>query len=207
MSRTSSSAEFGSAVPLPRAHDPILLFIIGPGAVGKMTVGAEIARRTGLRLFHNHQTIDLLLQYFPFESAQFGRLVGEFRRRIIEEAADSDLPGLIFTYVWAFDQPHDDAEVERYASIFRERGGSVHFVELQAPQTVRLVRDQPPFRLSQKPTKRDPVESRRRLTEMDANYQLDSGDRFVGREDYLKIDNTALEPQAVADIVIVRFGI
>lgn len=170
-----------------------------------MTVGAEIARRTGLKLFHNHQTIDLLLQYFPFDSPQFRRLVKEFRRRIMEEAADSDLPGLIFTYVWAFDRPDEDAEVERYASIFRERGGSVHFVELQAPQTVRLERDQTPFRLSQKPTKRDPVESRRRLREMDENYQLDSKDRFAGRDDYLKIDNTALEPEAVADMVITRF--
>ncbi len=185
------------------ASRPTLLFVVGPGAVGKMTVGAEIARRTGFKLFHNHQTIDLVLEYFPFDSAEFGRLVGEFRRRIMEEVAGSDLPGLIFTYVWAFGQ--DDDDVERYAQIFRAVGGAVYYVELQAPQSVRLERDQTPFRLLQKPTKRDPDISRRRLMDMDANYQLDSGDRFAGRDDYLKIDNTARTPAEVAELVIARF--
>ena len=186
---------------------PSLLFVIGPGAVGKMTVGAEIARRTGFKLFHNHQTIDLVLQYFPFGSEPFGRLVDEFRRRIMQEVAGSDLPGLIFTYVWAFGHPNDEREVERYASIFRERGGAVYYVELQAPQSVRLDRDQTPFRLEQKPTKREPEISRQRLMEMDANYQLDSGDRFAGRDDYLKIDNTTRSPTEVAEMVITRFGL
>jgi hypothetical protein len=46
---------------------PTLVCIVGPGAVGKMTVGAELAARTGLKLFHNHHTIDLLLRVFPWE--------------------------------------------------------------------------------------------------------------------------------------------
>jgi hypothetical protein len=33
-----------------------LVVIFEPPAVGKMTVGMEIERRTGLRLFHNHMT-------------------------------------------------------------------------------------------------------------------------------------------------------
>ena len=38
-----------------------LVVIFGPPAVGKMTVGQELARRTGLRLLHNHMTIKLEL--------------------------------------------------------------------------------------------------------------------------------------------------
>src|SRR2546423_7333193 len=87
---------------------PVLVFIVGPPAVGKMTVGHELAVRTGLKLFHNHQTIDLALRFFPFGSPPFARLVNEFRRRILEEVASSDLPGLIFTFVWAFDLASDD---------------------------------------------------------------------------------------------------
>jgi hypothetical protein len=184
-----------------------LVFVVGPGAVGKMTVGAELAARTGLKLFHNHQTIELLLQLFPWGSPQFSRLLGEFRRRIFEEAAGSDLPGLIFTYVWAFDQPGDDAEVERYASIFRSHGGAVFYVELQATQAVRLERNESAFRLAEKPSKRDIAESRRRLLSMDADYQLDSGERFAGRADYMRVDNTTLSPNDVAEMVIARFGL
>jgi hypothetical protein len=190
-----------------RSDRPVLVFLIGPAAVGKMTVGMELAARTGLRLFHNHQTIDLVLPYFPFGSPPFNRLLGLFRRRIFEEVAASDLPGLIFTYVWAFDQPADHAEVEAYASIFRERGGRVYYVELQAPQTVRLERNETALRLAQKPFKRDTEFSRRNLIEMDANYQLDSGDRFTGRDDYLRIDNADVSAAHVAEMVIARFGL
>jgi hypothetical protein len=185
---------------------PTLVFIVGPGAVGKMTVGAALAARTGLKLFHNHQTIDLLLAYFAFGTPPFNRLLGEFRRRIIEEVASSDLPGLIFTYVWAFDQPGDEAEVETYAAIFRRQGGAVYYVELQAPQDVRLQRNETEFRLAQKPFKRDLVESRRQLLSLD-RYQLDSQGRFADRADYLRIENTRVSAEAAADRIIARFGL
>ena len=35
-----------------------LLFLIGDMAVGKMTVGQELARITELKLFHNHMMIE-----------------------------------------------------------------------------------------------------------------------------------------------------
>lgn len=69
------------------AAPPMLVMLVGPPAVGKMTVGHELAARTGLRLFHNHQTIDLVLHFFEFGTPPFERLVGEFRRRIFEEVA------------------------------------------------------------------------------------------------------------------------
>src|ERR671916_1288432 len=102
-----------------------LVIIFGPPAVGKMTVGRELARLTGLKLFHNHMTIELALNFFDFGQPAFHRLVSDFRRRVFEEVAASDLPGLIFTYVWAFDDPGDAASVEEYADIFRRRGGRV----------------------------------------------------------------------------------
>lgn len=60
----------------------MLLLVVGPPAVRKMTVGHEVARRTDLKLFHNHHTIDLALRFFPYGSPPFQRLVGEFRRRV-----------------------------------------------------------------------------------------------------------------------------
>ncbi|HEY3217862.1 MAG TPA: AAA family ATPase [Candidatus Limnocylindria bacterium] len=185
---------------------PTLVFVVGPPAVGKMTVGAALAARTGLRLFHNHRTIDLVLPFFAFGSPPFGRLINEFRRRILEEVASSDLPGLIFTYVWAFDQPTDDAEVEAYSAIFKQKGGAVFYVELQASQEVRLQRNETELRLAEKPFKRDLVESRRQLISLD-RYQLDSRGRFDGRPDYLRIDNTDLSPDEVAEKIIRTFGL
>jgi hypothetical protein len=189
------------------SREKILIFIVGPPAVGKMTVGFELAARTELKLFHNHHTIELLLPFFPFGSPHFSRLVREFRRRIFEEVAASDLPGLIFTYVWAFDQPSDHAVVAELASIFAERGGHVLFVELEADQAERLRRNETEFRLAHKPSRRDVESSRRRLLANDAEYKLNSDGYFVGRPDYLRIDNTSISAEDVAVAVIRHFSL
>jgi hypothetical protein len=186
---------------------PMLLVIVGPPAVGKMTVGHEIAQRTGLRLFHNHQTIDLVVRFFEYGSPPFRRLVGEFRRRIFEEVAGSTLAGMIFTYVWAFDDPRDAAAVEQFAAVFRQRGGRVVFAELEASQDERLRRNATEFRLAEKPSKRDIAESRRRLLEHDEQYQLNSHGTFDHRTDYFRLDTTDLTVAAAADRIITRFDL
>jgi hypothetical protein len=38
-----------------------------------MTVGQEIAKRTELKLFHNHMSIELIFQFFEFGTPQFQR--------------------------------------------------------------------------------------------------------------------------------------
>ena len=91
------------------AVPPLLLFVVGPPAVGKMSVGQAIAERTGLRLFHNHISIELALRYFGYGTPAFHPIDAAIRRLITEEVAASDLPGLVFTYVWAFNLPQDQA--------------------------------------------------------------------------------------------------
>ena len=51
-----------------------LVVLFGPPAVGKMTVGRELERFTGLRLFHNHMTIDLALRFFDWGTPAFEKL-------------------------------------------------------------------------------------------------------------------------------------
>ncbi len=52
-----------------------LLFMIGNAAVGKMTVGQELMKITGLRLFHNHMTIEPVIEIFgQFNPVAINRL-------------------------------------------------------------------------------------------------------------------------------------
>ena len=187
------------------AAPPLLLYVVGPPAVGKMSVAQAIADRTGLRLFHNHISIEIALRYFEYGTPAFHRVSESIRRQIVDEVAASDLPGLLFTLVWAFDLPEDQDYVDAYARPFRERGGRVLFLELEASQAERLRRNVGESRLAEKPSKRDLETSRRGLLELDAKYQLNSGGVFDDREDWLRIDNTRLEPAEVAERAIKHF--
>ena len=67
-----------------------LLLITGPPAVGKMTVGRAICARSDFRLFHNHHTVEPLLEVFGHGTPPFERLTMEFRRRVLEEAVEPE---------------------------------------------------------------------------------------------------------------------
>lgn len=172
-----------------------------------MTVAHELSARTGLRVFHNHQTIDLVTQFFPFGTPPYNRLVGLFRQQVLAEIASSDLPGVIFTYVWAFDESDDDEPMTAYTAPFLELGRRVVFVELEASQQERLRRNRTEFRLERKPLMRDLEWSENTLLELDRRYELSSGGRFDDREDWLRLDNTTLSAAEVADRIVEHFGL
>ncbi|MEP6697569.1 MAG: AAA family ATPase [Pseudonocardiales bacterium] len=190
-----------------------LVVVFGPPAVGKMTVGREICQLTGFKLFHNHMTIEPVLAIFPYGSPAFDRLVAEFRARIFEEATDSALRGLVFTYVWALDLDEDTAVIASYVDLVCSRGGSVRFVELFAEQSERLERNGGELRLDHKRSKRDLELSRNHLLKSDEEYVLNTGasgrtraDDLLDEHDYVRFDNTRLEPSEVALRVVEHFG-
>ena len=94
-----------------------LVFIYGMPGVGKLTTAKALATLTGIRLFHNHLSFDLVKAIFDFPTPPFGRLAETVRLATFEAAAREGLPGLIFTCVYA--APEDDGFVEK--TIFRCR--------------------------------------------------------------------------------------
>lgn len=181
-----------------------LVFLIGNGAVGKMTVGQELMKLTGLRLFHNHMTIEPVIEVFGYYN---GTVVSKMRQIIFEEFAKSDNYGMIFTYMWAFDQQSDWDSVERVTNIFKEQGAEVYYVELVASQEVRLKRNETENRLKNKASKRDLEASRERILRQDEKYRLESYEGEVPYENYMKIDNTNLSPEEVARMIQERFSL
>ena len=184
-----------------------LVIIFGPPAVGKMTVGLELERLTGFRLFHNHMTVDPVIRLFPFDSAPYRRLVTEFRRRIFEEYAVSGSKGLIFTFVWVLDDPQDRAFIDATTELFTSRRGSVCFVELEATQAERLRRNATPLRIAEKWPQRNVEGSRAFLLSADQTYQMNSRESFFYPERHLKIDNTTMEPDVVAREIAAHFSL
>ncbi|WP_046213541.1 AAA family ATPase [Paenibacillus wulumuqiensis] len=184
-----------------------LIILFGPQAVGKMTVGQHLAARTNMKLFHNHMSIDLVSQFFDYGTPSGKRLVNLIRREIFEEVSRSDLEGLIFTYVCAFDLQSDWDYIEEVAARFESRGGTVYYVELEADMEQRIQRNKTENRLQHKPTKRDIQWSEKDLIETHEQYRLNSLPGEIQKTNYLRINNTALDAEAAAEMIIERFAL
>lgn len=172
-----------------------LVFLLGDAAVGKMTVGQELMKITDLRLFHNHMTIEPVLEIFGrFD----GETILELRDVIFRRFAASGLPGMIFTMMMAFDMPSDWEYLEHVKSFFEPYGAEFYYVELIAPQSVRLQRNGTENRLKHKASKRDLVVSDRRLIEDDRKHRCVSCEGEIPFENYLRIENTDLSAEETA---------
>ena len=181
-----------------------LIFIIGPQAVGKMTVGQELSRATGYKFMSNHQTIDMLLPIFDYGSPSFKRLLFDFRVSIFEEVAASELPGFIFSCVSNFDSVLDRGQTECYAAPFLRRDGRVLFVELEVSLNTRLNRNLTEHRQHYKPSKRDTEFSEKLLRE---ECRSDTDSAFPYSYSHLKINNETLSPSEVVSQICAHFGL
>lgn len=181
-----------------------LVLIIGSGAVGKMTVGKALMDKTGLRLFHNHMMIEPVIDIFGYYNS---KVIARLRQVIFEEFVESDCKGMIFTYMWAFDQESDWNYVDALAKLFEEHDSEIYCVELVASQEIRLQRNQTEYRLSQKASKRDLEFSSDCIRQEDQKYRLVSHEGEVPFANYIKIDNTNLSPEKAANLIMERFGL
>ncbi|WP_148631134.1 AAA family ATPase [Bacillus sp. E214] len=182
------------------------ILIFGPQAVGKMTVGQELEKITELKLFHNHMTIELLEPFFGF-SSEMWRLSNLFRIELFKSVSVSDLEGLIFTYVWAFDQQEDWDYVDNICEIFESKGAAIYFVELEAELNERLERNKSPHRLEHKPTKRNLEKSENELKNTMEKYRLNSYEGEIKKENYIRINNTNLNAIELAKLIKERFNL
>ncbi len=162
-----------------------------------MTVGHELTKITELKLFHNHQSIELFHPFFGF-GGETWRLVNLLRREFFESFSNSSQYGLIFTYVWGFDLQEDWNFVKQTCDIFESKGAEIYFVELEADLNERLARNSTPFRLEQKPSKRDIERSEQELRKTMERHRLNSHSGEILRENYLRINNTNLSAEEAA---------
>lgn len=184
--------------------EPMLVVLFGPPAVGKMTVGRAVAASGRFRLFHNHMTIEPLLETFGYGSAPFTTLNAEFRRRVVEEAAAHDVD-LLFTVVWALDSPDDLAEIESWVRIF---DGEAAFVELRAGLDTRLVRNRTEQRLLHKASKRDLDWSEANVRQMEEQWAMSSEQGthnaapLLSRHPYLVLDTEGQSVETSASRIV-----
>jgi hypothetical protein len=183
-----------------------LIIVFGPPAAGKMTVGQELAKLTGYKLLHNHMTIDLVTELFDFGTPQFKRLVPAFRQMLVAEAAASDLKGLIFTFVWAFDFDGDKVFLDGLRDAAAAHGGDTYYVELECGLEERLIRNRTENRLRHK-KKADFEKTEGAILRLQERCRMNSDGDFPYPDKHIKIDNSILSAGDAAERVATAFDL
>ena len=177
-----------------------MVCLIGPPAVGKMTVGQELCRRTGFKLFHGHVVADALSPYFPFGSPPFARLARAWRGTFFEEAVHAGLD-LVTTVAWRFDLPADAETIGDWLRPYVD-GGRVVCVELVAPLEVLLERNRTEHRRRHK---NPSWVTHAYLRDSLAAHRYDSGGAFPLALPHLRLETEHLPAEAAAQRIAEHF--
>jgi hypothetical protein len=114
-----------------------VVFIHGPVASGKHTIGKLLAERTGLPLVHNHLAVDEALARFPFGSPGFLELRAKLWRAAFEDAAAARRS---FIFTFNPEATVDPQLIAELCAIVEKAGGKVHFIELACSRDAILRR-------------------------------------------------------------------
>lgn len=181
-----------------------LIVVSGPQAVGKMTVAESLRDKLKYNMMMNHDSIEMSDRIFGFGTPAQREFNEIFREKAFEMAVKHNVD-LIFTYVCAFDVDQEIEYLKGLEGMFKASGGKFYFVELSADLAIRLERNETPHRMERKPSKRDVVWSKSNLLDDAKNHRLNSEEGEIWFENHIKIDNTNLLPDEVADMVISQY--
>lgn len=177
------------------------VLICGPQAVGKMTVGQELAKLTGYKLFYNHMTIEFLRLIFDYDKEVYMKMNQLIRYEIFKEFAKSNEKGIIFTGCFDFgkDFEVEKEEIDRWMSLFEKS----YVVELETTLEERLRRNKSENRLEYKASKRNLEWSENELLNSMKKHRFNSeigeGEKIF--KNYLKIINTDISAIDAAKII------
>ena len=186
---------------------PKFIMIVGPQAVGKMTVGQELAKITNLKLLHNHMTIELLTKIFDYSKEAYTKLNLNFRTQIFEEFSKSNEYGLIFTRCIDLHVKKEWEIVEKWRNIFKEKGEECYFIELETTLEERIKRNKTDNRLAHKPSKRNLEWSENDIIKSIEKHRLNSNPNEIPFENYLRIDNTNISAEETAKMIKEKFSL
>jgi hypothetical protein len=169
----------------------LVVFIHGPAAAGKHTVGSLVAETLGIPLFHNHLTVDLVKTLFEFGSTPFRELRATIWRAAFEECARA---GRSFVFTFHPEATVAPTLITELTGVITRAGGAMLFVELACSRATVL--------------ERLTNDSRRRfgkLTDRALYESIESqgGFEFEGMpEPDVLVDTDALEAAQAADVIV-----
>ncbi len=167
-----------------------LIFLYGPPASGKLTIAEQLSESTGIPLFHNHLSRDLVKDIYGDKLRDNYDLVDRIRFEVLNYCSKNQTD-LIFTYV--YEGSDDDDNVQEFIKIIEGNQGEVLFVELTADRDDLIDRvDNESRRKYKKLTNPDTM---KKITKDMSIYSM----TFV---DSLKINTSILTPDESVEVIV-----
>lgn len=172
-----------------------LILLYGPPAVGKLTIAKILEQKIGYKLLHNHLLVNPICDVFPFENPANALLVREFRIRILEEAAKSNI-NLIVTFGIAGNDPFTHiSDIIRTIDLHK---AEICLVHLTADQETILNRVEDQSRKNHGKNL-----SKEKLIEI-LNTNQDMFNKY-SHKDHLSINTSELSPEEAVERIISNY--
>lgn len=172
-----------------------VVFLHGPAASGKHTIGTLVAHQLGIPLFHNHLAVDAALCLFAFGTAGFQRIRAGLWQLCFDEAAAA---GQSFVFTFHPEASVDPGLVQRLVASVEAHGGTVAFVELACSVDATLARLGEP---SRKAFKKLADPALYRSIEQSGGFSFPPLPAPV-----VSVDTELHSPQQAADIIVAALG-
>ena len=113
-----------------------VVLIYGPPASGKLTVAKALSKITGYKIFHNHQTNDLLRSFLPYKTKDFWTYVQKLREEVLSIILKEKV-NIILTMVYNSENPKN---FRRFCKIAEKNKANIYFVQLKPNKETLLKR-------------------------------------------------------------------
>lgn len=181
---------------------PVVIFIYGPIAVGKLTVAKILSKKLGYRLAHNHHINDFVDETFEFGSYGSDFMKDKLRDFIIENLAKSGV-NFVVTHCYSHDYVSkagltDQKYVKRLEGKLLKMGAKFYPVHLTANPDELLNRVAENSRKNFKKL----IDKKKIMQDWIAKSDIKN---FPKLKNQLVIDNTNISAKQVAEMVIKHF--
>ena len=172
-----------------------LIFLYGPPASGKLTIAEGLSERTGISLFHNHLSRDLVKDIYGDKLRDNYGLVDRIRFDVLDYCSKNQTD-LIFTYVYAGSD--DDENVRDLIRTIESYDGWVLVIVVTSSRDDLIERVENDSRKRYKKLTDSVI--MRNITEDMSIYSTP----FV---ESLKINTSILSPVASVEAIVNEFGL